>query len=555
VRRAADALQLLRPYLTWVWVQSERPFLPPAAVCDIPGVRYSEPDPGHAIWRCEVPHTAWMLEPVRAWFHAIAGQQPPRHATSYAQVPLQRELYAHQREAVEAILAEGSLLLGDQMGLGKTTSALVAAARLRQQTADRPVLIVAPKALRGVWRSEVAAVFGEGAEHRFAALEGVDPTDADATFWLVRARWIFCHYDIVHAWWSQIVQQRPCAVIADEVHLAKNSRTKRGKALALAASVAVHRILLTGTPVPNRVGELWNLLQLVTGKWTWGGPRAFRTRYAGAYFDGHGLRDTTPTHTDELRARMRSCYLRRTVDDAGLELPPLTRQVVDVALRPGAWKRYRALLDGHNVRAVMAALRNRAASRRALEWLGKLRKITSKAKLAHTVVHAQAALDEGEPVVVFTWQRETAERIASKLGAAPIHGGVPQAERERIIAYFQAQPQGAEPWGIVATLDSMSVGVTLHRARILIMHDLDWVPANMLQAEAREYRIGQQRPVLSKWMVAEDTLDELFVRAVRAKAPAMAAAGDFSAETLADVLGEDEVERGVENLLRWAEEG
>lgn len=547
----SDALQMLRPYLHWVWVQAERPFQVPQDVLDLPGVSYREPDPGHPIWRCEIPHTTWMLKPVRAFFDAVAASQPKPHETSYDAPHLLRELYPHQRVAVSTALEHDSLLLGDQMGLGKTTSAIAYAATLRKHYDGAPALIVAPKVVRGVWRREIAACVGRGQGDLFCGIESTDPNDFDVRFWLERAGWIFVHYDVVHAWWSQILTRKPCVVIADEVHLAKNSRTRRGKALELASSLSKHRMLLTGTPIPNKVGEMWNLLQLVTGKWTWGSPRLFRTRYAGAYFDGHGLRDGKPSNTDELRERMTGCYLRRTVSDAGLELPPLTRQVVEAELSPTALRRYTKLLGEHDPVAVMRALVHGTAGQATLEWLGKLRKIVSKAKLPITIAQARLALDEGEQVVIFTWQRETAEAIAEKLDGAVIHGGVPQEEREGRIAAFQAGACRA----VVATLAAMSVGVTLHAGRILIMHDLDWVPANMLQAEARLYRIGQTRPVLSKWVVSPRTLDELFVRAVRAKAVNMQSADDFSADSLAEVLGVEEAEHGVESLLAWAREG
>jgi len=548
-------MQLLRPQLGWVWVQSDRPFEVPLGVLDVPGVRWLEPEIGYECWRCEVPSSAWALEPVKLWLGQLFGGEQACPDELDVLPSLGRELYEHQREAVAFFLRARGALLGDSMGLGKSSSAIVAAEVVRRRGVRDacPVLIIGPKSVCGVWRSEVEAVL-PGA--RFVALEGTDPGDhfGAQRFWLERAEWIYIHFDIVHAWWSQILLRRPCVAIVDEAHLVRNGRTRRGQAAALAVSASAHRYLLTGTPILNRVGELWHLLNLVTGPFQWGSPRDFRCRYAGAVRDMHGYRDTEPTHVDELQTRVEGVYLRRTVEDVALSLPPLTRQVIEVTPSTAEREAYASHLDGLDVRAVLGSILSGSASRKTLAWLSALRKITSRMKLEATIVEAQSALDAGESVVVFTWQRETAERIANKLeapgGSMVIHGGVLPAIRESFIEQFQ-EVGGA----IVATIDSLSVGVTLHRSRVVIMHDLDWVPANMLQAEARVYRIGQSRPVISKWMVAQGTLDQLFLRAARIKAGAMASLGDVSGTGLADALGEDELDAGVESLLRWAREG
>lgn len=545
-------IQVLRPSLSWLWVQDERLFHIPLDVSEIPGVRCTEPEPGHDVWRVELPETVWMLEPVQAWLQRLGASQPTQHDTICADPPCARELYAHQHEGV-AFFTKQSAVLGDGMGLGKTTVALYAAAALR--VGDRPVLLVGPRSLRRVWQNELEAM---GLPHAdsFVALEGTSPgSSPHVAFWLARAHWIYVHYDIVHAWWSQISLRRPCVSIVDEAHLVRNGRTRRGKAAALALSSAEHRFLLTGTPILNRIGEWWNLLSLVTGKWTWGKPSEFITRYGGGVHNSFGgLEETEPTHVEELRARLTGCYLRRTIEDVALELPSLTRQVVEIDMDDVIARRYaRGLFEEYDPAAVLRAVLGGNASRKTIAWLGRLRKLVSLAKLDATTLEVESALESGESVVVFTWQRATAEKIAFSLwgrhSASVIHGGILQNHRDCLISEFQIR---AKPQALCATLESLSVGVTLHRARIVIMHDLDWVPANMLQAEARVYRIGQTRPVLSKWMVARNSLDQLFLLATRRKAEAMSSAHDVSAIGLADTLMPDELRDGVERLIEWA---
>lgn len=555
------AIQMLRPSLAWVWVQSEQPFEVPQAVLDVPGVRAIEPEPGYACWRVEVPETAWTLPVVGTWFSQLFASQPTRAVEAVVLRDGRRALYQHQRDGAAFLARARGAILGDAMGLGKTTTAIAAAHAVRTRFADptgvtRPALIVGPKTVRGVWRAEVEAVVG--GEQRFVALTGTDPTDAVQRFWLERADWIFIHFDIVHAWWSQILLRRPLVAIVDEAHLVRNGRTRRGKAAALALSASAHRYLLTGTPILNRVGELWHLLNLATGPFMWGSPRDFRCRYAGAVFDGFGYRDTEPTNVEELHRRVEGCYLRRTLGDVAFSLPSLTRQVVEVELDAAQRAKYAELLEGRDLRAVVRSILNGSASRKTLAWLSALRKITSRAKFDATVAEVQSAREADESVVVFTWERAMVERIVTCVGPAKtracwqhvVHGGVSQSERENAVAAFQ------NDGGVLgATIEALSVGVTLHRARIVVMHDLDWVPANMLQAEARVYRIGQSRPVLSKWMIAQGTLDEMFVRAVKRKGETMRVMGDAGGAVLADVLGEDELDESLERVLRWAAEG
>lgn len=542
-------VQLLRPHPNTLWVQSDGSLPPwPDYLDEIPGVRYQEGPKGV---RLTLPSTVWDLAPVRDYLY-LFGWSAPRNASIAPADGLSDKLYAHQRIAAQFLIDNGGGLLGDEMGLGKSLTALASAYWLRCRSGTkRPILICGPKTVRGVWRNEIRKFDLPG---RWVQLEGTRP-DVEC----VRgADWIFCHYDIVKYWWSQINVRQPLVAVLDEAHLVKNGRTKRGKAAQLAASAAPHRILLTGTPVLNRIGEMWHLLSLVTGKWSWGSPLEFRIRYAGAMYTGHAYEDTQPTHQEELQTRLSHVYLRRTVQDVELNLPPLTRQVVEVDLDPKWATRYRDLFDGYDPQVVLNAVLHGNASTKTIKWLGRLRKIVSDAKLEATQLEVQTALEAGESVLVFAWQRRTVNRLARLFkDAAPgravlaVTGDVAQPARETAVDAFQKQG------GLLcATLDSLNVGVTLTKARVCVMHDLDWVPAQMLQAERRFWRIGQTAPCISKWMVARDTMDEMIMTAFRRKAAMVeAGASDLSVRELSEVLSPQEANQWLTKLVAWAKEG
>ncbi len=188
----------------------------------------------------------------------------------------------------------------------------------------------------------------------------------------------------------------------------------------------------------------------------------------------------------------------------------------------------------------------RSAGEETLLDITKLRTVTSEAKLRTTVDFCVDLVEQGESVVVFTWTRATAVRIHKKLEhewwasqeddpriCVFAHGGIVQEDRDTVINMFQ------ERGGVlVATLGALKEGVTLHKARYVVMHDLDWVPSNILQAEARVYRIGQTRPTISTWVLATDSIDQLLAQCLIHKGQEIRqTVGIGAAEQAAEQLG------------------
>lgn len=561
-------LQILRPLPHWIYIQADQPFVVPRDVLDVPGVKYTVPDTGYSLHRCELPFTAWHLGSVKRWFemlgvpHAIADVAPPTGVYDMNRT-VWPELFVHQQEAVRFLTSRPHSVLGDEMGLGKTRTALTAAWQLYLPYPDerRPTLIVAPKSLRATWTRELEAT---GLPGDLVVLEGLEPlAHPDTLEALQRAQWIFCHYDILRAWWSQIAIERPLVGILDEAHLVKDSRTKRGRAVQLALSATPYRFILTGTPILNRVPDFWALLELATGKWTWGTPSAFRERYAGAYFDGHGLKDGKEvTNKEELHERLDCCYLRRTIDEVGLSLPAMTQSVLEAEVAEADRVRHQQIVETAFARDVsmddmVNALLHRRASTAALDFMVRLRKLTSNVKVATTIAHVKSILLQGESVVVFTWTREMAERLTNKIAAindgefewctGTVHGGYPSNIRQATVDFLQKN--GGV---LVATIDALSVGVTLHKARHVVIHDLDPVPNKMLQALGRVRRIGQVWPTTGTFVFAPKTIDEIYARIFQRKGGLIAdASGDEGPQSLADLIEPTEIYAGLTRMMDW----
>ncbi|MGO8885092.1 MAG: DEAD/DEAH box helicase [Streptosporangiaceae bacterium] len=398
--------------------------------------------------------------------------------------------------------------LADDMGLGKTIQ--VIALHLHRRTAKAgPTLVVCPTSLLGTWEREVRRFAPDVPVRRYHG-GGRHLRDVAAD------EIVLVTYGVVLRDSAELAAIGWGLVAADEAQHAKNplSRTAR----ELRAVPAPARIALTGTPVENRLSELWSILDW-TSPGLLGQLESFTRRVA---IPVERYRDAEATA--RFAALVRPFLLRRKKSDPGIapELPPKTETDRIVPLTAEQVTLYEAV-----VRETMEAIENSEGIERAglvFKLLTALKQICNhpaqylkqsgplagrSGKLAAFDELADVIVAGGESMLVFTQYTQMATLLQQHLDSRGIrslflHGGVPVRRREEMVQKFQA---GQAPVFLLS-LKAGGTGLTLTRATHVLHYDRWWNPAVEDQATDRAYRIGQDRPVQVHRLIAEGTLED-----------------------------------------------
>jgi SNF2 family DNA or RNA helicase len=404
------------------------------------------------------------------------GERMPRVTHPELSSVFRPELRQYQQDGVlwlcHQLAASGSAMLADEMGLGKTLQAIT--------TAD----IAAPEGLKLVLAPAIAVPHWK---KQIAMWAKIDPD-------LGPHEWQVMSYDTFRKRWEGL--QAANVVILDECHYLANPRAKRAEAVVNYIDSCRTRPLvlqLTGTPIPARVRNLWQVLDI-----GWPGRFGSKWQFEKRYCDGHNEEIKAigksvwvaegSSHAAELRTRLSSVMLRRLKADVAAELPTCSRVLLDV--EPEKIKRGYAT----------AAKRRLKGSNTAAADFSCLLGDAEASKITAAVELAQEAIASGKRPLLLTLRKESAERIANSLMCPVAHGDTPATERRDVLL--------AGGGAAVSTIYAVTTGIDLTEFDTLIFVGLDWVPATLLQAEARLHRIGALRPITIYYLVALGTVDE-----------------------------------------------
>ena len=506
------------------------------------GVRVGRHDLG--LWD-ELAEIGLVDEQASRW---VAAAQALRGLTTLPDVEpvgVEAELRSYQLDGFRwlTFLWQAGLggVLADDMGLGKTlqTLALVAHARVR---GSGPFLVVAPTSVVATWAQQAAAftpglrvrtVTSSRSRRRLSMAELHDDADLVITSYTLYRLEVD---DYLPLPWGGLV--------LDEAQTVKNHQGKTHQSVRRLD--VPFRLALSGTPMENRLMELWSLLSIVAPG-LYPSPTRFAENVANPV-----EREGDAEALARFRRRIRPFLLRRTKDLVADDLPPKQEQVLEVTLGSRHRRLYQTRLQRER-QHVLGLLddfdRQRVAIFRSLTTLRQLaldpalvddeHEHVGSAKLEVLLDHVHELVAEGHRALVFsqftTYLRRVRDRLTQE-GIDTVYLDGRSRNRGALVEEFR---EGSAPVFLIS-LKAGGVGLTLTEADYVFVLDPWWNPAVEAQAVDRAHRIGQTRPVIVYRLVAADTIEEKVMELKARKAALFGQVMDGTA-TVAAGIGADDV--------------
>ncbi len=448
-------------------------------------------------------------------------------------------LYDYQLRGAVFLACRGRAILGDEMGLGKTLMSLAAVELLARERGISRVLVVAPASVKYQWEGEIKRFTKRAVQ----VIEG-GPDDrkdqySGATFYrLVNYEQVVRDRDAINAW-------KPDVIVLDEAQRIKNWASKTSQAVK--KLVSRYAVVLTGTPLENKLEELYSIVQFVDER---------RFGPAFQFLQDHRVLDekgnlTGYRNLDKIRERLEPIFLRRTRAEVLSQLPGRTDNTVYVELsaeQRAPYEEQRTTL----ARLLGKSFLTDSDRKRILACLANLRLICDSTFLFDKTTHHSPKLDEfaelvpellgdltsrdrkgaenedrsltvaarpeGHKLVVFS-QWETMLNLAAEVldtlnvKYALLHGGMSGKDRKAVMEEFKTDPDCR----VFLSTDAGGVGLNLQVADTVVNLELPWNPAVLEQRIARVHRLGQERPVRVINLVTRGTVEEKVLKTLESK--------------------------------------
>jgi SWI/SNF-related matrix-associated actin-dependent regulator 1 of chromatin subfamily A len=402
----------------------------------------------------------------------------------------------HQKEAIEKLVGCRKFILADDMGVGKTTSTIIAAL----ETDVKKVLIICTASLKLNWKKEIENY----TKKSIYVCEGKKYEDAD---------FVIMNYDIVKNFHnpenkeeSLILKSDFDLIILDEAHALQNTQANRTKLVNSFARNSKYLWLLTGTPMTSRPINYYNLLNLIDS------PVAQNWKaYVIRYCDGYQFKIKNSnrkiwnvngaSNLDELRERTSKQFLRRLKTDV-LDLPEKIITPVYLRLKSQLYEN----LMGEYYEWYKKSENENASLSIKLSMLTKVRQVIAEEKLRNTIEICENILEQDKKVIIFTNFTATLQQFVQHFGKKCVYidGSCNQNQRQYAVDEFQNNDKIKV---FVGNLKAAGAGITLTAAEAVIMNDLSFVPSDHSQAEDRAYRIGQKNAVSVFYPIFDNTIE------------------------------------------------
>ena len=443
---------------------------------------------------------------------------------------LATKLYPYQEQGAMHLAFGRRAMLADDMGLGKTVQAIAAAALLKELRGIERVLIITPASLKHQWAREIqrftslpVTVISGGLQARRAAYRS-------------ESFFIILNYEVVRRDLAELEQMRPSLIILDEAQRIKNWRSKTAQAVKRLKSR--YAFVLTGTPLENRLDELYSIFQFLDPRIL--GPLwHFNDRfYDLEKRDDGSYKVIGYKNFAELRAVVEPYSLRRTRDEVLKDLPERIDNNFFVEMTGPQWQAYDGFRE--NVAQLVSIAKRRPLTPKehdillmsllkmriicdALALHDKEIPLKDREKTAPKLRELEHILTDeiasnGHKAIVFsqwTGMLELTKPIVKRvgLGYVTLTGSVPSGKRGALIEKFFDDPDCR----VFLSTDAGGVGLNLQAASLVVNLDLPWNPAVLEQRIGRAHRHGQLNPVHVVNLIAQGTIEERMLDTLAAK--------------------------------------
>lgn len=422
------------------------------------------------------------------------------------------KLFEYQKQGVQALLKAGRTLLADDMGLGKTLQAIAACEILKNEFNVLKVLVICPTSLKYQWKSEINRFCDSSVkviEGQFVARQAqyLD----DSTYKVVS-------YNTVVNDVAYINSMEPDVIILDEAQRIKNWQTKISTQVKKLHSK--YAIVLTGTPIENKLEELYSVMQFVD---------LYKLGPLYSFLDKYQRKDDRGKvigyqHLNDIGRQLENIMVRRTKKEVLTQLPtrmdknlfvPMTDEQLimhsdyqaNVSKLVNKWKQMGYLDESDRQKLLINLNLMRMVCDSTYVAAPNEKNYDTKVDELMCILE-EALTNPDQKVVIFSqWQRMT-QLIAKELTERELqfeylHGGIPSKNREQLLINFKENPLSK----VFLSTDAGGVGLNLQTASLLINVDIPWNPAVLEQRIARIYRLGQTENVQIINLISAGTIE------------------------------------------------
>lgn len=408
----------------------------------------------------------------------------------------------YQYDCLSFCLDKGNVLIGDDVGLGKTFESIL----YTEVTNSFPCIVVVPSSVKYNWKKKWLEI--TKGRRDIAVIESKE-TKKHKNNW--SADVVIINYDILSKMINEIMSTDWRMQIYDEGHFLKEAKSTRSKmARKMTKTSKAITQLLTGTAMTSRPEELWNLFEvlkvshMISSNW-----KKFIYRYCGAYHSNFGLVTDGATNTMELNRKMREgFYIRREKEDC---LPNLEKPIIETVYVPIT-----------NITAIRKAINNlieyiretvdsdaadRAAEAEHLVAIGVLRKlsIAGKKKAIISYLNDWIKIHPNKKLLIFGVHREVLGELAEKYNSPIINGGVSSEKKQNIVDEWQK----SKDLFLFANISAGGTGVDGLQlvCSDMIIIELPWNISDLEQVIGRISRSGQEKKPHIRYVLSDDTID------------------------------------------------